>query len=233
MRSGTLWLAMLNPLLSLAMSILLLSLVLKRNFFMRMEKCGSATNHSSSSKQAKLDWRTGNIGERKKCSWPNPVAQNTRDPFFCPSNFFLLFNLPLIFPSLIQDATNSILKALKSLSFLSEGWTNFRIEWTAFLTKCICHWYQIKILWQTRSYSNPAVGKWNVPHLYKCVCLSKTSQFSSAPKNPKVAFSLLAGPLCFWGLAIMYPVTCVASKCDIGVACLLLLSLFLHLKREN
>ena len=144
LRSGTLWLAMLNPLLSLAMSILLLSLVLKRNFFMRMEKCGTATNHSS--KQAKLDWRTGNIGERKKCSWPNPVAQNTRDPFFCPSNFFLLFNLPLIFPSLIHDATNSILKALKSLSFLSGGWTNFRTEWAAFLTKCICHWYQIKIL---------------------------------------------------------------------------------------
>ena len=77
---------MLNPLLSLAMSILLLSPVLKRNFFMRMEKCGTATNHSS--KQAKLDWRTGNIGERKKCSWPNPVAQNTRDPFFAHPIFF-------------------------------------------------------------------------------------------------------------------------------------------------
>ena len=42
--------------------------------------------------------------------------------------------------------------------------------------------------------------KWNVPHLYKCVCLSKTSQFSSAPKNPKVAFFSFGWTIVFLGL---------------------------------
>ena len=144
MRSGTLWLAMLNPLLSLAMSILLLSLVLKRNFFMRMEKCGTATNHSS--KQAKLDWRTGNIGERKKCSWPNPVAQNTRDPFFAHPIFFSFSICHSFFHLSYMMLQTPFWKHWNLCLFLSEGWTNFRIEWAAFLTKCICHWYQIKIL---------------------------------------------------------------------------------------
>ena len=90
MRSGTLWLAMLNPLLSLAMSILLLSLVLKRNFFMRMEKCGSATNHSSS-RQSKTRLKDGKHWREEKMLVAQPCCSEYQGPIFLPIQFFSPF----------------------------------------------------------------------------------------------------------------------------------------------